>query len=171
MKHLSEWMVTRPIFHACRQCSLFALPEGPECYADEYFVGSSDHLSPPQQMPFSETSSQSISWKAICAWKCPHCHHLNDWWGPPDFLLPDGYMAGCGSLLLSLVVFGWTGINWFPVSFLLSWNPPPRPTQELSSWSICPEEFNALEILRLLWKAPFRRTSVRCNPTPRRISG
>lgn len=104
MKHLSEWMVNQPVFHAHRQCSVFALPEGPECYTDECFVGSSDHLSPPQQMPFSETSFQGTSWKAISAWKWPHCHHLNDWWGPPDFLLPDGYVAGCGSLLHSLFV-------------------------------------------------------------------
>ena len=102
MKHLSEWMVNPPVFHACTQCSLFGLPEGPECYTDECFVGSSDHLSPLQQMPFSETLSQNTSWKAICAWKCPHHHHLDDWWGPPDFLLPDGYVAGCGFLLLPL---------------------------------------------------------------------
>ena len=97
-------MVNQPVLHACTQCSLFALPESPECYTDECFVGSSDHLSPPQQMPFSETLSQNTSWKVICAWKCPHHHHLDDWWGPPDFLLPDGYVAGCGSLLLSLFV-------------------------------------------------------------------
>ena len=70
--------------------------------------------------------------------------------------------------------FGWISIIGFlsPSFFLkiLLLTPGGNGAHELSSWSISQESLMPWKFW-LLWKAPFRRTSVRCMPTPRHVSG
>ena len=99
-------MFIAALFTKAKTCKQPKCPSTEEWIKKMWYIYTMEYYSTikKNEMPFSETLSQNTSWKVICAWKCPHHHHLDDWWGPPDFLLPDGYVAGCGSLLLSLFV-------------------------------------------------------------------